>query len=447
MELIKSIYTHIFKYNGKCLVYNSENNCFFEISDKIYEYIEHINENKFISVSQETLDMLIKHKIIISKNDKYSYYNRSKLMNCLDRFCSTKLTINIIPTTSCNFKCPYCFEKNKTNKTISDNVIEKLIEFINKHSDSKKLNLMWYGGEPLLAFEKIKIILKLIQDKSIIPLNSHSIITNGYLFDQAKCSFFKKYPLSDIQITIDGEQSQHNKSRYTCNDNNTYERIISNIDVIVEEMPSTRVFIRINIDENNKYSFASLYKKFNERWGGKNVHVYPGFIRIDNENSTNMMAPSIIEDSKRNFYFDLEEDGLKVGYYPELRNKSCSAVRKNSYIIGPEGELYKCWNDVSNPNKIIGNICEDNIKNVDLLAKYLTEGTVFENEKCRDCFYFPICGGGCPQYRLKNKFEGGSYDLCSVRNDKRLDKKYFTECLIKHYELKRSNGSINLINE
>ena len=28
----------------------------------------------------------------------------------------------------------------------------------------------------------------------------------------------------------------------------------------------------------------------------------------------------------------------------------------NANIIGPEGEIYKCWNDVNSPNKVVGNI-------------------------------------------------------------------------------------------
>lgn len=105
----------------------------------------------------------------------------------------------------------------------------------------------------------------------------------------------------------------------------------------------------------------------------------------------------------------------------------------NSYIIGPEGEIYKCWNDVSDRNKIIGYINTQKLTNVDLLAKYMVDSTIFEETKCRECFFFPICGGGCPQYRIQNKYENGNYDLCAVRNDKKDDKQYLTLCLEKHY--------------
>ena len=442
MELIKSLYTHTFTYNNHFFVYNSEVNGFFEVEKDVYESLEF---SKIKNLSANYKELLLNNKILVEEKAKYAYYMRNKLLSCLERFCSTKLTMTLIPTTSCNFKCPYCFEEHKTNKTMTDAVIDKLIDFINAHDTSKLLNVMWYGGEPLLAFGRMKQILHKIETECNLKIHSQSIITNGYLFDEEKCLYFKEHPLSDIQITIDGTKEFHNKIRYSATDNNTYDKILDNIDRIVQELPDTRVFIRINIDEANKGMFPTLHKEFLERWKGKKVYVYPGFVRIDNENHTNMASSTIVEDSKRRFYFELEKYGLPVAYFPEHRTKSCSAVRKNSYIIGPEGEIYKCWNDVSNLDKAIGYLGDNKLNNEELLGQYLTEGTMFEDQKCKECFFFPICDGGCPQYRLRNKYDGGQYDLCAVRNDKRANKEFLTECLIRHYEHVKGITSIEKI--
>lgn len=445
MEIIKSIYTFLFRYDGHFLIYNSESNGLFEVSEKIYSYIEQLNTGKRV-LSDSVLSVLLENKILINDKDKYSYYDRAKLINCLDRFGSTKLTLNILPTTCCNFSCPYCFEENKTKQTISDDVIKKIIEFVNRNEEARTMDVMWYGGEPLLAFDKIKVIIKEFEEHSKLPIHNQSIVTNGYLFDKEKCEFFKQHPLSDLQITIDGTKSQHNKNRFTLTDHDTYSKIIENIDIIVNELPSTKVFIRINIDENNKNTYPALYNEYMKRWDGKNIYVYPGFIRIDNAAHTQLIPPSIIGDSRRNFYFEMENRGLQVELFPELRKKACSAVRKNAFIIGPKGEIYKCWNEVSDASKIIGYIGDKKLANTELLARYLTEGTAFDEKDCKDCFYFPICDGGCPQYRLRNKYENGKYDLCSIRNDRTKGRKYLTKCLIEFYERKRERNQIKTIN-
>lgn len=190
MELIKSLYTHTFTYNNHFFVYNSEVNGFFEVSKDLYESLD---SSKIDNLSSDCKELLLKNKILVEKKAKYAFYMRNKLLNCLERFCSTKLTVIVIPTTSCNFRCPYCFEEHKTNKTMSDIVADKLIDFINVHDDAKLLNVMWYGGEPLLAFDRMKQILHKIETKCNLKIHSQSMVTNGYLFDEEKCSFFKEH--------------------------------------------------------------------------------------------------------------------------------------------------------------------------------------------------------------------------------------------------------------
>src|SRR3712207_7072003 len=51
-------------------------------------------------------------------------------VNC---FSYDVLTLNIIPTTACNFSCPYCFEANKPTIHMSDSVIDDLCLFVNKN--------------------------------------------------------------------------------------------------------------------------------------------------------------------------------------------------------------------------------------------------------------------------------------------------------------------------
>lgn len=446
MNLTLSKYTHFFKTcDNAFLLYNSEKNCFVKVSKTLFDYILALSEGQSPPhIEKEKIDVLLRHKIIVPENEKDLFYNKIKLMNSLDRFSYDKLTLNIIPTTCCNFSCPYCFEKEKTNHTITDQTIDDLIVFINKNS-AKKMNLMWYGGEPLLAFEKIKKILISLHNNVNIPIAEHSMVTNGYLFDEKVCNFFKNYPLKNIQITIDGEEHEHNSKRFTRSDHFTFDKIMKNIDTILNELPDTHVYLRINIDEKNKDSFHKLHKKLSLRWQGKAFSMYPGFIRIEDDKEAKMIAPSILGKSKRNFFFDLENQGVEVNFYPRHTEKACSAVRMNTFIVGPEGEFYKCWNDVSDRKKIIGYINRPNLENSNLLTRYIIDGSMFDDIECKDCFFFPICGGGCPQYRLKNKYENGTYDLCAVRNDKRDDKQYLTSCLEKHYnKIKNKTQTIEI---
>ena len=56
---------------------------------------------------------------------------------------------------ACNFACSYCYEnEHKGCNFISDEILEKIIAFI-QNSNVLYTNLLWYGGELLLQWEKI----------------------------------------------------------------------------------------------------------------------------------------------------------------------------------------------------------------------------------------------------------------------------------------------------
>jgi uncharacterized protein len=118
-----------------------------------------------------------------------------------------------------------------------------------------------------------------------------------------------------------------------------------------------------------------------------------------------------------NFIFDLYNKYgiIPVDFYRNIKTP-CVAQRIFDYVIGPEGELYKCWSDVGKPEFIVGNIM-NNYVNSELLTKYLKSVDPFESSICRNCFFFFVCGGGCPNQRLKNKFMGTSFDTCTYFKD------------------------------
>lgn len=59
----------------------------------------------------------------------------------------------------------------------------------------------------------------------------------------------------------------------------------------------------------------------------------------------------------------------------------------------------------------------------------MSDLSCFEDEKCKDCLFFPICSGGCTWYRYRNKYENGKFDICAIQKDNDMLKKY----LLAHY--------------
>lgn len=87
--------------------------------------------------------------------------------------------------------------------------------------------------------------------------------------------------------------------------------------------------------------------------------------------------------------------------------------------MGPKGELYQCWEDVGNPDMVIGNIHEDDpITNPVLQARYSIGTDAYNDAECRECNVLPICGGGCANKRLRTKqFGEAGLEFCSSYKD------------------------------
>jgi uncharacterized protein len=83
---------------------------------------------------------------------------------------------------------------------------------------------------------------------------------------------------------------------------------------------------------------------------------------------------------------------------PQPSGAPCTAVRSNEFILGSDGELYKCWESVGNPSHVIGNIRDYTNLN-GRLRRWLTYDP-FTNDECRGCIALPTCMGGCAHHGM-----------------------------------------------
>lgn len=409
--LIQSLYTIIFERNNKFYVFNSLSRLFCEISQKTYEAL---HNRDYTCLSQETFEFLTKNKVLIPEEEKYLFFLESKSKFNGETNDDSALGLVVAPTIQCNFNCPYCFESKTNNKIMSDEIETKLIQFIQRHENVKAINLTWYGGEPLLAFNRIKSIWnRLSSDLSTIKIQNHSIITNGWLINDDVIEYCKSTKISFIQITLDGICENHNKTRCLKDGTPTFDKIYKNIIRLATDIPSLTVTVRVNVNRNNSYDFITLSNLFAKE-GLKNISVYPGFIREDTLDNQSLTYNSITGKDCHYFFKTALSCGIKTTFFPSTcLEKGCLMSSAYAFIIGPDGEIYKCWNDVGHQDRIIGYISDNQPTDKLRLYRYLNETSAFSDSECKDCPVFPICDGGCGHYRYRNKFEDGSFDLCT----------------------------------
>lgn len=271
----------------------------------------------------------------------------------------------------------------------------------------------------MLAFNRIKSIWnRFLQETPDIKIQNHSIITNGWLITEDVIEFFKQSSLNFIQITLDGDKENHNKTRCLKDGTPTFDHINNNIIKLAKAIPSLDIAIRVNINRLNAQDYIKIFNLL-KGYKLKNLSVYPGFIREDTFDGHTLSFNSLSGTSYYKFYKSLPQDGIKKKFFPNLCNsKGCLMNSAYAFIIGPEGEIYKCWNDVGHKNRIIGSVSNNMLSDKLRLYRYLNETSAFSDKRCKDCSVFPICDGGCGHYRYRNNFEEGNFDLCTHFKEK-----------------------------
>lgn len=399
--MLFSRYNYLFYKDKKYLLYNSLSNSFAEIDKETYDLLSSNSDISILKKDAELYDVLKKMKVVVEDDDvelrKIEYHVKSR------RFNHKNMSLTINPTLDCNFACPYCFEKNHPAEYMSDEIENMIFDFVKKNNEVKNLNVTWFGGEPLLGYKRIKSLTKKFLE---LPLNYNAgMITNGYLLSKSIVENLSELKIKNIQITLDGLADRHDKRRCLKNGGKTFDKIVANIDLINKLSPQTHVNIRFNVDKTNEEEFIKVYNFIRDKHY-RNVSINPAFVDDINDKSNN---PCVCSSPEKAVFIKnlITKYGIEYAFlYPHNIRHECMVRNPLAIVIGPCGELYKCWNDVGQTDKIYGYI-DGRVTNEKVLLDYLLGGDPFDDSDCRKCKLLPVCNGGCPHARLeaKNKFD------------------------------------------
>lgn len=407
-----SKYNFLFKGNRSYYIYNSLSNALAEISSEDFFELQQVSVSSPNQVVRDSLLQQLKPlKAFVDSDD--GEINKIRYRSRVQRSSDVKLELTINPTLACNFNCPYCFEKQHPNIYMTDEVEEQIIEYIKRHKQAKFLHVTWFGGEPLLAYRRIVTLTERMKELGLYY--SANMITNGYLLNQEIIDNLSYLAISSIQITIDGLAERHNSRRGLKSGGETYDRILQNIALLSERQPKIRIGVRVNVDKSNKDDFISICNFFREK-RYPNLSVSLSFVQdlANTENYTQILS----RDEQAEFVlYLLKQHSLEFGHiYPSSKRYECAIRNRNAIVIGPEGELYKCWNDVGDASKVFGHLGRS-ISNEKLLLRYLVGSDPFEDPRCQECILLPVCGGGCPYSRLQRDTHHPNINVCPLIKD------------------------------
>lgn len=423
------------------LLYNSFSNSFVELPAELKEKIGNTKMITDSNLFDKKTYRLLKKIGAIYEGTKDKQINSLKLRHGNRTFVQTKqIILTILPTLECNFRCSYCFEfqnqvfkSQRMSKNIQDLLIDKICHYYEK---GYKISLAWFGGEPLVASDIIHYISSKLNFMGVEF--DATMITNGYLLTPEIIGVLKDWNINKIQVTIDGDEYTHDARRMLIDGGKTYQVIMNNLKYLKKSNQEIDVSIRINIDKTNEIMYSHIATIIERELPG--MYYYPGFVTSGCSLCNGNVFTNHIE--KADFYIEQykEYDNLSLTYFPSFNSGHCMATNFNSWIVGPEGEMYNCQAEVGLKSKVIGNLKDNTISDMDYVSEFMVGVSPFENEQCRKCFALPICGGGCALERI-NKKNGEKIDTCTIfKNKEKLG-----ELLKIHYDIKKKRQEITTL--
>lgn len=324
---------------------------------------------------------------------------------------SSELNLVIIPTMFCNFRCVYCPQPHRPGE-MDDTVVESIIKFIKRNIyQYKKIFIEWFGGEPLLKKNKI---IKIMQEIKTI-CNAHktilisSMTTNGYELDFDTFEKLVQNRVLFYQISIDGNQYTHNRSRPHISNPDSFEKIITNLQNIQKNSSHNHfvIGIRINVSPDNFDIIDSLIEYYQFTFSNdKRFQLMWQWVRDWGGNSENKTIRKKLKSTEticKEFYKLCLDKGIKSVDYMSCRTglAICEACKLHGYVINYNGNIYKCAmmldNDELESNNLIGKLLPDGKMELNhyKLANWIVPKML--EERCLDCTHYPICMGfPCP---------------------------------------------------
>lgn len=382
-----------------CIIYNVYTNALTVLNKKEYAFFK--QQSQFSS-DGGIVDELVEQGFLVPVDMEEKRYMLEETRSSLYlRNCWRQFTI--LPTQKCNARCFYCFENDVKRIRMNKETADQTVKFILQNlRDIKEFNLDWFGGEPLLEFNRITEMVEQINRKTSVPFTS-SITTNATLFNKEKVKMaVEKWNLKRASITIDGLYDEHNK-RKAVPGMDAFNITMDNIRHLLNN--GVYVNLRIHMDMYNKDGLDDILSYLEEFSCVSNFHLFVEKLFIPLQVEKHVDINRYIKGNEVDkFYYQMMELMKKHGFvksfadfFSSRRETACMGTRRDSILIDCDGYLYKCEQEFYNKKNNVGNVYSGICYN-----KHYLDMTVpkIEHTYCEECTFLPSCHGGCQFTKL-----------------------------------------------
>lgn len=320
----------------------------------------------------------------------------------------------LLLTQACNLACRYCYII-KHKHSISTENARKAVDFIFSNSqEGEPIDIGYFGGEPLLEFNRLKEITEMIEKHPLFPLREVvlQVITNGTIFSDEMAGYLLQHNIS-LGVSCDGIPAVQDQARIYPDGRPSSSAVEENIRIAIGYFPQ----IMVNaVYTPSTYKFLPESVEYLYNLGVRKIYINPDFSArwtaddiVQLQDIFNTIAWKYIHwhETGDPAFVSLINGKLAVildgGY---KINERCH-MGKKEFAIAPNGNIFPCERLVGD-----GSLNEHCIGNIHEGVDYRKFCTSRHFEKpahtiCSDCSLRRYCMNWCG---CSNFFSTGHYN-------------------------------------
>lgn len=329
----------------------------------------------------------------------------------------------ILLTQECNLSCSYCYIHKRPLK-MALATARKVVNFIfNNTPCGEKIDIGFFGGEPLLEFELLKEITLMIKNHARYAEfpSEISLVTNGTIFSTEIADFINQHDIG-FCLSCDGPPSIHNITRYFKGGKGSAAIVTKTIRQALEALPV--VLVNAVYAPHNLDSLPQVVDYFSAL-GLRRIYLNPDFSANWTPKNTEKLkavygqiAQLYINSyvHQRPLFISLLDSKIAVilrgGYQPEER---CH-MGKKEFAFTPEGNIFPCERLVGDGNfensHCMGHV--DMPLNMNRITCHIYPETEV-NTECITCSLRDYCMNwcGCSNYHSSGYYNRVGAFLCA----------------------------------
>ncbi|MCL2052366.1 MAG: Cys-rich peptide radical SAM maturase CcpM [Lachnospiraceae bacterium] len=261
-------FVKLFKSPNDFYMFDVNRNDIVKISKELYLYLLDLLYGLESEISKPSSMLLAE----VSKLEAEGYLsdNRIEVMkHPLTDYVNTLVDrsvdmITLQLTQNCNLRCSYCVysemnndkQRSHSSKIMSLTTAKKAIDFLAMRSiDSEKVNVGFYGGEPLLEFELLQAVVSYAEEVFSGKTLTFNITVNGTLLSPAVIEYCIEKNIA-IMISIDGPKDIHDANRrFAADGRGSFDSIMCNINYFKLNYPDRldKIMLSMVIDPQNEF--------------------------------------------------------------------------------------------------------------------------------------------------------------------------------------------------